>query len=81
MAGAGRNGGFYQTEEGGAYTVNEHLQNYEDTRFKEYPKSALNRVLVHHALRQAGFGGKNVVIATGLPFPTTTLRMAARMTR
>jgi len=61
------NGGFYQTEEGGAYTVNEHLQNYEDTRFKEYPKSALNRVLVHHALRQAGFGGKNVVIATGLP--------------
>ena len=50
------NGGFYQTEEGGAYTVNEHLQNYEDTRFKEYPKSALNRDLVHHALRQAGFG-------------------------
>lgn len=60
-------GSFYQTEEGGAYTVNEHLQNYEDTRFKEYPKSALNLVLVHHALRQAGFGGKNVVIATGLP--------------
>lgn len=60
-------GGFYQTEEGSAYTVNENLQNYEDTRFKEFPKSALNRVLVHHALRQAGFGGKDVVITTGLP--------------
>lgn len=59
--------GFYQTEEGGIYTVNGYLQNYEDTRFKEYPKSAINRVLVHHALRQAGFGGKDVVIATGLP--------------
>jgi len=58
---------FYQTEEGGAYTVSEFLQNYEDTRFKEYPKSSLNRVLVHHALRQAGFGGKDVVITTGLP--------------
>lgn len=61
------NGSFYSTEEGSSYTVNEHLTNYEDTRFKEYPKSALNRVLVHHALRMAGFGGKNVVIATGLP--------------
>ncbi len=61
------NCGFYVTEEGSVYTVNEYLQNYEDTRFKEYPKSALNRVLVNHALCQAGLGGKDVVIATGLP--------------
>ncbi|ATS86813.1 MULTISPECIES: ParM/StbA family protein [Xanthomonas] len=60
-------GGFYTTQEGRTYTVNKHLTNYEDTRFKEYPKSPLNRVLVHHALREAGFGGKEVIIATGLP--------------
>lgn len=59
--------GFYHTDDGAAFTVHEHLQSYDDTRFKEYPKSALNRVLVHHALRQAGLGGQEVVIATGLP--------------
>lgn len=59
--------GFYNTEEGVSYTVHPHLSQYDDTRFKEYPKSALNRVLVHHALQKAGFGGKSVSIATGLP--------------
>lgn len=59
--------GFYQTEEGQTYTAHEHLAGYEDTRFKGYPKSQLNRVLIHHALLAAGFGGKSVVIATGLP--------------
>lgn len=59
--------GFYDTEEGVTYTVNEYLPKYEDTRFKDYPKSSLNRVLVHHALKKAGLGGREVVIATGLP--------------
>lgn len=59
-------GSFYSTE-GTSYTVNEHLQNAEDTRFNDYPRSNLNRVLVHHALRLAGYGGKDVSIATGLP--------------
>jgi len=59
--------GLYQTEEGLDFTVHEHLQNSDDTRFKDYPRSPLNRVLVHHALRAAGLGGKNVSIATGLP--------------
>lgn len=59
--------GLYKTEEGLDFTVHEHLQGADDTRFKDYPRSPLNRVLVHHALRQAGFGGKNVSIATGLP--------------
>jgi len=63
----GEDGGFYTTEEGGVFTVHRHMQNPEDTRFKEFPKSALNRVLVHHALRMAGFGGADVIIATGLP--------------
>lgn len=59
-------GGFYETEEG-SFTVNEHIQNYADTRFRDFPKSPLNRVLIHHALRIAGLGGKDVMIATGLP--------------
>jgi len=59
-------GSFYLTE-GTSYTVNEYLQNAEDTRFSDYPRSNLNRVLVHHALRLAGYGGKDVSIATGLP--------------
>jgi len=59
--------GLYKTEEGLDFTVHEHLQNSDDTRFKDYPRSPLNRVLVHHALRKAGFGGKDVSIATGLP--------------
>ena len=60
--------GLYQAmPEGLDYTVSEYMQSPDDTRFKEYPRSPLNRVLVHHALRKAGFGGKNVSIATGLP--------------
>ena len=38
-----------------------------ETRFLDYPKSALNRVLVAHALSKAGFGGMDVAIVTGLP--------------
>lgn len=58
---------FYETEEGQAYTVSEYLTAFEDTRFGDYPKSQLNRVLVHAALRRAGFGGRSVKITTGLP--------------
>lgn len=60
-------GGFYVTEEGRTYTADENLADYEDTRFKDYPRSELNRVLVHHALAAAGAGGKDVIITTGLP--------------
>ena len=42
----------------------------EDTRFNEYPYGALNRVMVHHALRRAGLSGKDVQIATSLPVQT-----------
>ncbi len=58
---------FYSLEDGGTYTVNPYLTQFEDTRFKEYPKSGLNAVLVHHALYKAGFGGQSVMIETGLP--------------
>ena len=58
---------FYDTEEGQTFTVSEFLPRFEDTRFLEYPRSQLNRVLVHDALRRAGYGGRNVRITTGLP--------------
>ena len=67
IAWKGAEEGLYKTEEGLDYTVSEYLPNADDTRFKDYPRSPLNRVLVHHALRVAGFGGKDVSIATGLP--------------
>ncbi len=63
----GDEAGLYKTEEGNDFTVHEHLQSADDTRFMGYPNSPLNRVLVHHALRHAGLGGKDVSIATGLP--------------
>jgi len=63
----GSDGGIYTTEEGVTYTVHEHLSECDDTRFRDYPKSPLNRVLVHHALRKAGYADKQVSIATGLP--------------
>lgn len=60
-------GVFYDTEEGRTFTVSAQLPKFEDTRFLDYPKSELNRVLVHDALRRAGLGGRNVRITTGLP--------------
>lgn len=67
IADDGVDAAIYETDEGAVYTVHEHLSDFEDTRFKDYPVSPLNRVLVHHALRKAGFGGQSVNIATGLP--------------
>lgn len=61
-------GGIYTTvDEGLTFTAHSHLQDCDDTRFRDFPLSPLNRVLVHHALRRAGFGGKEVNIVTGLP--------------
>ncbi|MEN8169167.1 MAG: ParM/StbA family protein [Pseudomonadota bacterium] len=39
----------------------------ESTMFDEYPVSNLNRVMSHHSLHAAGFGGKRVKLASGLP--------------
>ena len=55
----------YETE-GEVYTVGD-FRGGEETRFSGYPLSPLVRVLVHHALVSAGFSGKEVTIATGLP--------------
>lgn len=40
----------------------------EITTFAEYPHSALNRVLVHSAMHQAGYSGQSVELVAGLPF-------------
>ncbi|GAB3101158.1 ParM/StbA family protein [Aestuariicella hydrocarbonica] len=39
----------------------------EPTQFDEYPGSSLNRVIVQHALQQAGLSGRVVHMVTGLP--------------
>ncbi|WP_019025478.1 MULTISPECIES: ParM/StbA family protein [unclassified Thioalkalivibrio] len=41
--------------------------NGDNIAFDGYPTSPLNRVIVHHALMSAGYGGHDVEIATGLP--------------
>lgn len=38
------------------------------TTFTEYPLSPINRVLVHSALHQSGFSGKDVNVVLGLPY-------------
>lgn len=43
------------------------LGRHLDTRFLDYPKSSLNRVLVQHALVNAGMQGAKVSLVTGLP--------------
>lgn len=58
--------GVYTTDDV-QYTVHPSVPNPSDTRSHEYYASGLNRVLVHHALVQAGFGGKDVHLVTGLP--------------
>lgn len=39
----------------------------EPTQFDEYPGSGLNRVIVQHALQEAGLSGRSVHMITGLP--------------
>lgn len=55
----------YETE-GERWTVAPGIEG-ESTRFPDYNLSSLARVLAHHALVSAGWGGKDVGIATGLP--------------
>lgn len=43
------------------------LAGHAETRHVHYQTSAMNRVLVHHALHRAGFAGEHVEIIVGLP--------------
>lgn len=56
----------YKTPEGDIFTVSDSVEG-ESTRFDGFHTSTLNRVLVHHALLQAGFGGREIHVVTGLP--------------
>lgn len=58
----------YKTE-GVEFTVGD-MADAESARFNDYPFSPMNRAIVHHALRMAGLGGREVIIATGLPLST-----------
>lgn len=57
--------------DGEKYTVIEDqaLITAEDTRHLKpiYPVHPINRAIVHHMLQKHGFGGRSVIIATGLP--------------
>ena len=55
----------YETE-GEFFTVSPFLEG-ETTRFPDYNISSLARVLAHYALDSAGFAGKGVRTASGLP--------------
>lgn len=56
----------YETNEGESFTVTEKLVG-EDTKFDGFHTSRLNRVLVQHALIQAGFAGQDVLLFCGVP--------------
>lgn len=58
--------GLYSTEEGEYFTVSEEIES-ENTQFDGFHVSAMNRVLVNHSLINAGYGGCNIRLVTGLP--------------
>lgn len=57
--------GAYETENR-RFTVGRNVD-AEETRFEGYATSPLNRVIVHHMLRQLGLGGQNIKLASSLP--------------
>lgn len=59
-------GNAYTTEEGEEFTVSPDVE-AESTQFNGFHTSRLNRALVHHALAEAGYGGRDVRLITGLP--------------
>lgn len=72
-SGRGGLGGFggggislYTTEEGEHFTVSKDIES-ESTQFDGFHTSQLNRVLVNHALIEAGYGGRDIRLITGLP--------------
>lgn len=59
-------GSSYLVEEGEEFTVSPDIEG-ENTQFDGFHRSAMNRVINHHALVAAGYGGKNVHLITALP--------------
>lgn len=63
----GRSSGVYEVD-GDPWTVGKDVTEPESIRGQKYAYSELNAVLVNHSLIAAGFAGRPVRIATGLPF-------------
>lgn len=57
--------GLYDTEDG-PFTVSDKIEG-ENTQFDAFHTSTVNRVLVNHALIEAGLGGREIKLITGLP--------------
>lgn len=55
----------YDTSDG-SFMIGD-IERADPTNFDQYPVSALNRVIVNHALVMAGLGGKQIKICSGLP--------------
>lgn len=66
-AGTPARGVCYTTDDGVMVGVDEHVGPDDAAPVADFALSPHSRALVHHALRQAGFGGRRVRIATGLP--------------
>lgn len=58
--------GMYQTEEGSRFVCSADLSG-EETRSPDFHVSEIDRVLVRHALVEAGFGGDRITLLTALP--------------
>jgi len=59
--------GAYETEEGDKYTVVKSSEDIVSTVRRGYQMSSLSRVFVHEALRRAGYGGEDVILAVTMP--------------
>jgi len=59
-------GSSYRVEEGEEFTVSPDIEG-ENTQFDGFHSSPMNRVINHHALVSAGYGGKRVHLVTSLP--------------
>ncbi len=58
--------GMYRTEEGQSFVCSSETR-AEETRFPDFHVSQQDRVLIHHALAEAGYGDDHVEILTALP--------------
>jgi plasmid segregation protein ParM len=58
--------GSYKVAEGEEFTVSDIIEG-ESTQFDGFHTSTMNRVLVHHALVNAGYGGQKIKLIAGLP--------------
>ncbi len=63
---AGGTVGMYITEENEKFVCT-YTTKSEETRFPDFHVSQIDRVLIHHALLKAGYGGKKVELLTALP--------------